>query len=551
MLKNINKICRGSIPVLLILAIALFARLVLFFHDVTIDNDGIAYGLAGKNLVESGKYEVYGDPLLIYPPVYPIAIGIVDHFSGNLLFSGRFVSLLFGMLLVYAFYAFGKKLYGKEAGLFASFFAATNYSLVAYSSVTRSEMIYLFILALILYVYILLIEKCEDAKAAVLGSLMAALYLTRPEGLLMWILPILLFYKLLKKTNIYAALRSLAIIFLSFMIISAPYIYFLYENTGRVELTEKTNSNVIPAVIFGGSAIEDLSGEKWLKYEKSRDYYDEDTNTIIDYKEYSNGDAVSYVLKKPDIILNNYVRGIKSEISILFIEHGISLILLPLLLSFLFLFKKTKERESVAVLLLVAILYLMIIPVFHIESRYMLQVLVFLILISSLGYSFRTERGIKVLGIEFNGGDFFRIFRTITLFLVMIQFAFSIVNIYKQDDGKFYPWEYRLAGEFIGKYDTKENGVLIMSRNSYIISYYANAGNSGIRMPYADVPSIIRFARENKANYIVIDERFLSVRENYDELWKLDRFSNDAELIFEDSSVMPIRIFRFRDANEN
>ncbi|MFA6097228.1 MAG: glycosyltransferase family 39 protein [Candidatus Paceibacterota bacterium] len=544
MLKNINKICRGSIPVLLILAIALFARLVLFFHDVTIDNDGIAYGLAGKNLVESGKYEVYGDPLLIYPPVYPIAIGIVDHFSGNLLFSGRFVSLLFGMLLVYAFYAFGKKLYGKEAGLFASFFAATNYSLIIYSQETQAESMYLFFILLTFYFYLKITEKYKNNFAIAMGSSTAIAYLIRPEALLFLILSLVFFIQRMRGFEPKKAVLGFFLMLFSFLAVSTPYIYFLYKYTGKISLTEKASSNIIHGVIFDGIDKERLGDEEARYYERSIAYYDESTNMIKDPSEFREISLDKSILNDSDKFILKYIRSVKSEIMVLLADHSVNLILLPLLVTYIYFIRSKKDKNNIGVMSLISFLYFLILPFFHIESRYLLQVLVFLILLSSFGYAMRKDFKLSILRLELPSKIFFSYMRIMILFLVSLQFVFSIVLFSLFSRTEDYPWEYKLAGEFIKNDHLQEKDVVIMSRNRSIVSYYANTEHGGVNIPYTDALNVIKFAKANKVNYIVIDKRFLQIRENYDELADLDRYAVGIKLVYEDDSVYPVRVFK-------
>jgi len=142
------------------------------------------------------------------------------------------------------------------------------------------------------------------------------------------------------------------------------------------------------------------------------------------------------------------------------------------------------------------------------------------------------------------------VLRVMIIFLIIVQFFVSSLNyvFFERPD---FPVEHRLAGYFLkdsAEFDPDND--YIMSRKPFV-SFYSGSKRSLVGIPYTNAANILKFAKANKANYIVIDERFLSIRENYDELWNLDRFSNDARLIFEDSSIMPIRIFRFQDANYN
>lgn len=527
--------------------LALSARLVLFFQKVTIDNDGIAYGLAGKNLIESGRYEAFGYPQLIYPPVYPMAIGITDLFFNDLLFSGRLVSLIFGMLLVYMLYILGKKLYSKEAGLFASFFAATNYSLIIYSQETQSESMYLFFILLVFYFYMIIAKRYEHRLAIVLGSLISISYLIRPEGVLFLILPFLLLVQRKKAADSRKILLGFFLTVFSFFAVSAPYVYFLYRHTGKISLTEKASSNIIHGVIFDGTNKERLSDEEALYYEKSIAYYDEDTNTIKEAPQFREIDLARSILEDPGKFFSKYIKGIRSEIIVLLADHSANLILLPLFLTLVYFIKSEKDRKNIGIMSLIAFLYIVILPVFHIESRYLLQVLVFLILLSSFGYAMRKDFKLNIMKLELPGKVFLSFMRTMILFFVLMQFIFSMAFFYLFVRSEDYPWEYKFVGEFIKKDHVAGENAVIMSRNKDMVSYYAGIEKSGVAIPYTGADNIIKFAKANKVDYIVIDARFLRIRENFDDLWNLDRFSENIKLIFEDSSIDPIKVFKYSE----
>jgi len=97
------------IILLSILILAFFSRFYFFSQEGFVTTDGVQYLLSGKNLVETGKYEIFGSPQLIFPPGYSLAVGITDIFFNNLVFSARFVSFIAGFLSVYLFYLIVKE----------------------------------------------------------------------------------------------------------------------------------------------------------------------------------------------------------------------------------------------------------------------------------------------------------------------------------------------------------------------------------------------------------------------------------------------------------
>ena len=54
----------------------------------------------------------------------------------------------------------------------------------------------------------------------------------------------------------------------------------------------------------------------------------------------------------------------------------------------------------------------------------------------------------------------------------------------------------------------------------------------------------MKFAKAQNASYIIIDKRYLGIRENYEELANLDACSDEIELVHDDNSIKPIKIFK-------
>ncbi|MFZ2970504.1 MAG: hypothetical protein WA063_05115 [Minisyncoccia bacterium] len=61
-MKNYFLVHKEKILLIAIVLIAIFSRSAFFTKEITIDPDSVSYALAGKNFIESGKYETFGDP---------------------------------------------------------------------------------------------------------------------------------------------------------------------------------------------------------------------------------------------------------------------------------------------------------------------------------------------------------------------------------------------------------------------------------------------------------------------------------------------------------
>jgi len=232
---------------------------------------------------------------------------------------------------------------------------------------------------------------------------------------------------------------------------------------------------------------------------------------------------------------------LRSEIKILLFQLEVNIILILIAIFLVYTAKTRKCNKNISVILIFPIALLLIFPVFHIENRYLLQVLVFLILLSSLGYSINDEfTFFKKSKLEFSSTVFFRVVKYIILILIVSQFAAAF--LYSYFNGKDYAIEHRIAGEYIKNNSDDYKESVIMSRKPFV-AFYANSQKENVVIPYTSAENILRFAKANKVDYIVIDERYLSIRDNYEELANLENYSEDVELVYEDNSIKPIKIF--------
>ena len=74
----------------------------------------------------------------VHPPLYYQLIKFCFQLFGQTAFVLRFVSVLFGTLIVYVIYCLGKELKNIRVGLFAAALTASNYFLIMYSQEGRA-----------------------------------------------------------------------------------------------------------------------------------------------------------------------------------------------------------------------------------------------------------------------------------------------------------------------------------------------------------------------------------------------------------------------------
>ena len=90
---------------LLIVLIGLIIRIVLLSSQNIIELDGTTYMRLAENLISGKGYtDLRGGTNVVFPPLYPLASGIVGSIINNFELAGRLVSLAAGIGLIILMY---------------------------------------------------------------------------------------------------------------------------------------------------------------------------------------------------------------------------------------------------------------------------------------------------------------------------------------------------------------------------------------------------------------------------------------------------------------
>lgn len=110
----------------------------------------------------------------VHPPAYQLILWGWYKLFGYTTYSGRVLSVLFGVLLVPAIYALGRELFSREVGLLASFLAAVNYFLVVYSQETRPYAL-LALLTVLSFLFFTKLIRNKDRSALIYYAVSSSL----------------------------------------------------------------------------------------------------------------------------------------------------------------------------------------------------------------------------------------------------------------------------------------------------------------------------------------------------------------------------------------
>lgn len=227
------------------LALALSGFLLPFADYVT--SDGVGYLRMAENLFSGKGININpGEPLVRHHPFYSFLVGGINLLLRNIEFSGHFISMLSFSLTVIPLFLLTRAVYSKDAARWASFLYATHGFLLAHSNLIMTEALFTFLLILQLYGFHSQVQanKVSPFWGICLGTVGGLGYLTRPEGMLFYLVGLVSFLLLCPKppwAKIRFGLLSLAV----FLIFFLPYATFVSRLMGHLELGGQGREQII------------------------------------------------------------------------------------------------------------------------------------------------------------------------------------------------------------------------------------------------------------------------------------------------------------------
>jgi 4-amino-4-deoxy-L-arabinose transferase-like glycosyltransferase len=527
-----------------IVLIGIIAR-IMKFGDAAIVMDSVAYSRLGKNLIEGGRY-VFGENYnmgVFFPPVYPAIIGIINLLFNDLLFSAKIVSFISSIATIFLSFLVGKELYNREAGLFAALVYALYPVVLIVSVDAYSDALFSCFLILSLYIFLLSTRKDKVLIYAFFGASTAISFLIRPEAMFILLIPILQMFGLFSKRigfNIQYFFK-VVLIFSIFLLVISPYMLFLKDYTGNFTLSGKGNISIILGQISGSKGYHEALIAPDNLYDRAAFTLNEDKTYLKGWNRKDHLSLKEYILQDPVIFLNKYIKNILREVKVLF--KLLLPILVPLCFSFFSrgLFKDKRRLIFIVYPLILFFIY----PMFIVIEKQVLILVFFLVFISSAGYS-DSSAYIKEIAnyLKMKDKTALRLLeRNIKYIIIAILILSSMVYIkYSGFENTSKPIEHEKAGYFLK--ETVAPGyeeLNIMERKPYV-SFYSDSRFT--MLPYAPSTDVINFAKLYKVDYIVVDDRSLSGWDFYNELTDMHKRSVDVDLIYEDNSEYPIKLFK-------
>jgi 4-amino-4-deoxy-L-arabinose transferase-like glycosyltransferase len=185
-------------PLMAVFAAALLARLfvnifVMGMDDVGLERfpDGTDYDALALSLAGGAGYTIDQSPNTFRPPGYPIFLAAVYVLAGHSYVVVKALQSLIGALTCLLIALIGERLFSKRTGMIAGAIAAVYPFLILYSGLLLSEIVFVFLSMVFLYLLLSLRGNWAWRGVALAGVLLGIMNLTRPVALL---LPGLLFF---------------------------------------------------------------------------------------------------------------------------------------------------------------------------------------------------------------------------------------------------------------------------------------------------------------------------------------------------------------------
>lgn len=505
---------------LLALLLASFVlRVALVRADRIVRWDEPDYLILGRNLVTGHGYTVSGQPDLHYPPLFPLTTGLLYLLTGDMKLGSDICFVVFGTLVLLPFYWLVKRLFGARVAVIAAvllcFFPALTASVLFWG--TMIEPLYLFLLYGALCALWIAWDRgatLNSGKSSTMaclasGILFGLAYLTKPEATVyVGLMSVLLLLANLWRRGWEPAFRlplwriviGLLVLLLAFVAVVSPYFAYIYRHTGRFMVTGKLGVTYVA----GEGAVERDPG----LYDRALSQLDEAGEEIIwfsaDRFKYS---IWSLVKSDPLGFLRRTWRNVNTLESLLFRREVFPFYLLILVSLGLFGSAWSRERLIKELFLLAIVAPVGIFLPFHIELRYFAPMLpVFLLWVAKGVVAFadwlqstwsnlssRTPRHLS-LGLS-------------CLICSLLVLYFLVLQPRVVSDGLAgLNTSRRAAGLWLKA--NSPAGALVMSRDTEVPFY---AERRWTATPNEDYERFIAYVRKRGANYLVVDEREVTV----------------------------------------
>lgn len=477
---TVDRLIKHQIPLLLV--ISFIIRLYAAFQTPVIAKDSIIY-MQNAIHISSGEF-VKG--MEGYPPVYSILIAIFYRLIGNVEYAGQAVSVLAGTLALLPFYGLTKEIFGRQIALWGSIFFAFHPFLVQHGGEVISESTYIFFFVSALYMAWKALKHEDLLYFLSFGFLAAIAYLTRPEGIGLFVaftiwLPIHFWLRKEKPSLLFFG--RILCVFLPLLFLGTLYLYQVRQITGEWRINAKRDM-IVDSGLKGAINAESpsISPDEAAPPEEK-----------VSKEPYASKPFQGWVETKS---LSGFIsRYIKTFFLLILKFTGILHQLLFSFVMYLLIKRRFSSNylEGELFLAVISLLYLMAMALLYVDGRHLLQLVPLFLPWVAAGFleiSRRFEsldRSFKVRNLQLRlSSRVLLIILTISILLPKTLAGYRIDKLTLKD-----------AGTWIRSQKISSPSILSVDSR---VAYYAQ----GRHIQLADPGELVSFILESKPDFVVI-----------------------------------------------
>ena len=176
------------------------------------------------------------DNLMIRRPLFPLLMALSFKIFGLSVESGFYIVRFFFVLMIPFSYMIGLKIFNKVTGVAFSLLVLTSFVINRWSSFILVDAIIPFFILLFIFLVFLSFENNNKFYAALAGIVLGLAFLTKGVFAAFYLLFPVAVVLLIKKYRIMANFENLIIIFISTIILLAPWLYYCYRENDFIIL---------------------------------------------------------------------------------------------------------------------------------------------------------------------------------------------------------------------------------------------------------------------------------------------------------------------------
>ena len=490
-----------------VLLLALAVRVVVARQDHVLQGDEGAYLWLGRTLMSGGGYQFFGRPELHYTPGYPIVSGLVWLAVRDLELASKICFVLFGTLTVPVVYLLCRRLYDRPTALVASALVAVSPALTSYTFFygSMTEPLYFCLLFWAIYISVVAREEGRWPAYALAGVLFGLAYLTRPEGWL-WLAVTVGFLGVVFIVERRPARRSLAgigILLAGFLLVAFPYLLYLRRHLGYWTLTGKSWMAYVQQLT--------LAEGNYVEFDRMSWALDSSGHEVMYHsaEKFTRHSLLGEFLNDPLTFVRHTVQDLRELDSIFLSKRVLPFFLLPFIGLGLFRagWNGRRLRQELYLMALVLATSAALV-VFTTQLRFYLGTLIVLLVWAGRGLVEFSRWAGETLAQWMRPEKADRWARgALAVGAVLICAYYLAVQPAAVRDGLAYQhFYYKDVGEWLKANSAPD--ARIMSRGAIVAIH---AERFWVPFPHASYAEVLRFARENGVDYLVVNQHEFEV----------------------------------------